>query len=312
MVKAIRVKIKKNQPESIELASIADKTLSTGNMSKPCNISQALDNQLCKMDFCERVCLVKTDDDDKLWPALKFDSINELQARIKNGMNISASELAQLRLMVWKISISRSIKGKVAYLLGRGELSSSLAAVDEDKIHDFCEHAIQDKSMLGRDEGLNRAYSIVMDRIDDFTNHKRKPAEQESDSEAEDVSDQTAKRQRQASLEISDGTNNRSSGDKFNSDAAKGAAASDFSLENVPLLGDCAKTPDGSELVSSIEIDSTQESIVSSYREEHPFVVLAEKTILPQQHRSALEDQLKKLIRHFAEEVSKRVNCVIS
>ena len=89
----------------------ADKALASRNPPKAVNVCKILDSQLCKADFCSRLCLVKIDG-DKLWPALKFQSTKELLSEIKK-VDIPDQELAILRLNVWKISRERAFNGEI-------------------------------------------------------------------------------------------------------------------------------------------------------------------------------------------------------
>ena len=200
MVKEIQVKVEQDPPEPERVASSAAAAPSARNLSKSCHLSQAFDNELCKADFCEKLCLVKLDE-EKLWPALRFESIDELQEKIKDDLNISGSELTQLRLIVWKTSMSRPINGAVAYLLGKEDITSSFTAVHEETVHEFFGNALtpKDKSVLESDDGLNRSYSIVMDRIDNFENNKRKANEIETDAEVKDITDEHTKKKQRGS-----------------------------------------------------------------------------------------------------------------
>ena len=61
--------------------------------------TSAMDDNLAATDFLLKICLVKMGGDmgDKLWPALRYDSIGALQNAVKNDLNIPTADLARLQ-----------------------------------------------------------------------------------------------------------------------------------------------------------------------------------------------------------------------
>ena len=84
--------------------------------------TSAIDSHLSASDFFERISLVKIggEDGNKLWPALKFDSIRELQDAVKNDVNVPAADLARIQRKIFQRG--HSVRGGIAYLLGWGKI----------------------------------------------------------------------------------------------------------------------------------------------------------------------------------------------
>ena len=97
----------------------------------------AMDRQLSPTDFFERICLVLTagrrgDGNGGLWwPALRFDTIGELQDAVRDDVGVPPADLACLRRKILRWGGKGGGRG-VAYLLGRRRVRRSLVALEEE------------------------------------------------------------------------------------------------------------------------------------------------------------------------------------
>ena len=128
--------------------------------------TQTLDNHLCKLNFFEKLQLVKTSG-DKLWPCLIFNSINDLQTQVKQDLEgvVTQDELLSLRKKIWRVS--ETVKSKVAYLLGKERISWALIPVEDDICFDFFSHINQTISDNSDNEYFLTAYNVVTKRHDE-------------------------------------------------------------------------------------------------------------------------------------------------
>jgi len=133
-------------------------------MSLKMNTSTKLDEQIAPKDFFERLCLVKTSDTKvedtvavtsgnevaayQLWPALKYNSYNELQDQLKD--KILRGKIAVEYSKLCRASKVNKDEYGIAYLLGRDKSQSTLVFVpknsegvvveDDISVFDFCDH----------------------------------------------------------------------------------------------------------------------------------------------------------------------------
>eukprot|EP00571_Detonula_confervacea_P001824 CAMPEP_0172314850 /NCGR_PEP_ID=MMETSP1058-20130122/23368_1 /TAXON_ID=83371 /ORGANISM="Detonula confervacea, Strain CCMP 353" /LENGTH=728 /DNA_ID=CAMNT_0013028799 /DNA_START=30 /DNA_END=2216 /DNA_ORIENTATION=+ len=128
-----------------------------------------IDRLLATMVFFQRICLVKIGDkgENKLWPALKFDSIGELQDAVKNDMKVPVTNLTRLQTQI--LFGGRNGSCGIAYLLGKGKVKRSLVQItDEDMVEDFYSHIDDIKDECKGDAEFQQAYTTVMKRSDEL------------------------------------------------------------------------------------------------------------------------------------------------
>lgn len=125
-----------------------------------------LDNQLCKHDFCERICLVKLRG-GKLWPALRFESPSELQSVVATDLDVTPKELGRFQRKILQNTRDIPFNREVVYLLGVEKFSWSFLAMDkENMICNFYECIGRAKALYEDDKDFMKAHDIAMMRID--------------------------------------------------------------------------------------------------------------------------------------------------
>jgi len=132
-------------------------------MSLKIDTSTKLDEQIAPKDFFDRLCLVKTSATKvedvavtsgnevaayQLWPALKYNSYNELQDQLKD--KILRGKIAVEYSKLCRASKVNKDEYGIAYLLGRDKSQSALVFVpknsegvvveDDISVFDFCDH----------------------------------------------------------------------------------------------------------------------------------------------------------------------------
>ncbi|KAL7524774.1 hypothetical protein ACHAWF_001084, partial [Thalassiosira exigua] len=133
--------------------------------------TSAVDARLAKADFFERICLVEVEEGKRLWPALRFASMSELQEAAEE-MGLPAPELAraQRKWLFQGTSWDGDEQGGggIAYLLGRGELKRSLVALnDASRVEDFFTR-IDDAWTANPDHRFRSAMNAILKRCEEM------------------------------------------------------------------------------------------------------------------------------------------------
>ena len=161
-----------------------------------------IDTKIAQLQFCERLCLVKTSSDtdfaftpgragpdqtvsvNKLWPALKFNGYNELMDQLnmkdtdpKAIAKIKAKFTIETQKLLRKAGISLADAG-FAYLLGKGDQSSNFLTllrkndsgelVEDGVIFDFFNSMIEMEMSEGycASSEFQHAFKIAMTRME--------------------------------------------------------------------------------------------------------------------------------------------------
>eukprot|EP00984_Skeletonema_dohrnii_P021764 scaffold10956_cov134-Skeletonema_dohrnii-CCMP3373.AAC.1 len=166
-----------------------------------------IDTKIAPHQFCERLCLVKTSPKtdfaftpgragpdqtvslNKLWPALKFNTYNELKDQLK----MDNKRQARFAVAATKLTRNAGIpmgKAGFAYLLGKGDQSANFLAilpkndggelVEDGVIFDFFDSMIEMEGAEGycASSEFQHAFKIAMARME---------IEQEMEESGEDV-----------------------------------------------------------------------------------------------------------------------------
>lgn len=173
--------------------------------------SSFLDDNLAKENFIDRLCLTRINpilschsitkanstrtpqnivEEFKLWPAVKFESLNELTTQIRrlpfhDTESLCASFLSEYEKLQKKITakteaVSRPRSYGVVYLLGRGRLghtplvilekeSGSSLAIDEINTFCFEDHCIEMAGACGEhcgSKGFQDAFNLAVKRTE--------------------------------------------------------------------------------------------------------------------------------------------------
>ena len=171
MVDVVTVPIKREEDEPGYEPSAHAPSPTTQHVPTSTETS-AMDDNLAATDFLMKICLVKMGGDmgDKLWPALRYDSIGALQNAVKNDLNIPTADLARLQGKILMKGPNSGSLG-IAYLLGRSKVKRSLVALtDEDMVLDFYSEidAIKVKDEYNNDAEFQKSLAIVMARIGNY------------------------------------------------------------------------------------------------------------------------------------------------
>lgn len=133
--------------------------------------TSALDIYLAATNFLERICLVEVGNEGgskKLWPALRYASIAELQEAAQKDLkdHVSESSLESLQRKLCRHG-GRYIEKEVAYLIGRGKFKRSLASLAEgaNGVQSFalCAHRL--RTQYKDDAEWKKSYDAAMDRF---------------------------------------------------------------------------------------------------------------------------------------------------
>ncbi|KAL9187405.1 hypothetical protein ACHAXT_001508 [Thalassiosira profunda] len=143
-----------------------------------------LDEFLAASDFEDRIRLVSAvGSDGKLWPALRFDNMVNLQDAILRDVKAPKGKVAHLRnKILGKLGATEAPNG-IVYLLGRGKIKRSFVVltpqVIEEDFYNFIHAGLQNKDGYKDDEKFKEALALTRFRLSTYDSDEESPVKQE-------------------------------------------------------------------------------------------------------------------------------------